>query len=162
MWQGIAIALHANTQTGRVIVNDDRTHTTEPGLTALLRQLGNDSSALLRSEIDLAKLEAQEMMRAAAADGAKLGAAAAIAGVGGLALVASLILALGHVLGDHYASAAAIVGIVFVGVGAILARRGVKGLKSGALKPDATIQTLQEDKQWAATEVRELKRTLRS
>jgi hypothetical protein len=135
----------------------DPTRPSEPGVTALLRQLGADSSTLIRSEIALAKLEAQEMMRVAALQGVKVGAALALVAVGGLALVAWLILGLGNLIGDHYATAAAIVGILFLAVGGVLASRGLKVLRSGVLKPDATFKTLQEDKQWAAKELQEFK-----
>ena len=133
----------------------------DPSLTTLLRQLGTDSTALIRSEIALAKLEAQEMARTAALEGAKVGAAIALAAVGGLALVAWLILAMGEVIGDHYATAAAAVGIVFLLVGGVLAKKGVDGLKSGRVKPDDTIRALQEDKRWASQQVQEFKSRVR-
>ena len=129
----------------------------EPGVTALLRQLGTDTTTLIRSEIALAKLEAQEMARVAALEGARVGAAIALAAVGGLAIVAWLILALGDLIGGHYASAAAIVGAVFLAVGGVLARKGMRGLRSGALKPAETIDTLQEDKRWAAQQIKQFK-----
>jgi hypothetical protein len=138
-------------------VKDEGTRTGEPGVTTLLRQLGADSTALIRSEIALAKMEAREAARVAALEGAKLGAAIALAAVGALALVAWIILGLGDLFGDHYATAAAIVGVLFLIVGGVLASTGMKGLRSGALKPAETIATLQEDKQWAAQQLKEFK-----
>lgn len=131
--------------------------TAEPTLTALLRQLGTDSTTLIRNEIALAKMEAHEVARVAAIEGAKLGAAIALAAVGGLALVAWLIMGLGNVIGQHYATAALIVGLILLTIGAILATRGMRGLRSGALKPVETIDTLQEDKRWVAQQVKEFK-----
>jgi uncharacterized membrane protein len=136
-------------------VRDDMSN--KQGITALLRQLGADGAALLRNEIALAKLELQDVVRSATAEGARIGAAVALAAVGGLAVVAGLILALGHLLHDHYATSAFIVGAIFLAVGALLARRAVRGMKSGALKAGETIETLQEDKQWIAQEVRDFK-----
>ena len=133
------------------------TRTGEPSVTTLLRQLGQDSTTLIRSEIALAKLEAREAARLAALEGVKVGAAIALAAVGGLALVAWIILGLGNVIGDHYATSAAIVGVVFLAIGGFLANAGLKGLRSGELKPDATLAALQEDKQWAAQQLREFK-----
>jgi hypothetical protein len=133
----------------------------EPGMTTLLRQLGMESGTLIRNEIALAKLEAQEMVRVAALEGVKVGVAIALAIVGGLALVAWLILGLGNIIGDHYATAAAIVGFVFLATGGFFANRGIRQLQSGALKPDETIETLREDKAWAAKEVRELTSEIR-
>jgi hypothetical protein len=132
----------------------------EPGVTALLRQLGADTTSLIRSEIALAKLEAQDVARTAAVQGARVGAAIALAAVGGLALIAWLILAAGHLIGDHYATAAALIGILFVAVGGVMARSALRTLRSGAMKPTETIATLQDDKRWAAQQIRELKREL--
>jgi hypothetical protein len=144
-------------QSAGVVVDEDMNRPAEPGLTALLRQLGADGSALLRSEIALAKLEAREVARAAALEGVKVGAAVSLLAIGALALVAWLILGIGNLIGDHYATAAAIIGLIFVAVGGVLAKRGTQGLRSGALKPDATLQTLQEDKAWAAQQLKEFK-----
>jgi hypothetical protein len=129
----------------------------EQGITALLRQLGADGAALLRSEIALAKMEMQEVARTATAEASRIGIAIALAAVGGLAIVAGLILALGHLLHDHYATSAFIVGFIFVAVGGLLARKAINGLKSGALKPAATIETLQDDKTFIAAQVQEFK-----
>ncbi|MEO5509827.1 MAG: phage holin family protein [Longimicrobiales bacterium] len=137
--------------------NNDRKLNDEPGLTTLLRQLGADGTALLRSEIALAKLEAREIARVAALEGLKVGAAVALLAVGGLTLVAWLVLVIGDLIGDHYATAAAVIGLLFVAVGGVLAKRGVRGLRSGALAPDETIQTLLEDTAWAAQQLREFK-----
>jgi hypothetical protein len=129
----------------------------EPGLTTLLRQLGLETTTLIRSEIALAKLEAHEVARTAAIEGARVGAAVALVAVGALALVAWLILAIGHLLGNHYATAAAIAGILLVGTGALLARRAMRTLKSGALKPADTIAELQQDKRWASQQLSEFR-----
>ncbi len=138
-------------------VHEDTTRSGEPGVTTLLRQLGEDSSTLIRGEIALAKMEAQEMFRVAALAGVKVGAAIALAVVGGLAIVTWLILGLGNLIGDHYATAALIVGVLFLAIGAVLANRGMKGLRSDALKPGETIETLQEDKAWAVQELQQFK-----
>jgi uncharacterized membrane protein YqjE len=127
----------------------------------LLRRLGTDTESLLRAEVALAKLEFRELARQAALDGAKIGAAVAIAFVGGLAIVAWLVLVLGDLLGDSYGSAALIVGAVLLLAGGLLARAGMKGLqKSGA--PHATVESLQTSKQWARAELQEFRRELRS
>src|SRR4051812_28099659 len=133
----------------------------EQGITALLRQLGADGAALLRNEIALAKLELQDVVRSATAEGARIGVAIALAAVGGLAIVAGLILALGHLLHDHYATSAFIIGAIFLGIGAFFGRRAVRVMKGGALKPGETIETLQEDKHWLAQEVRDFKNQVR-
>lgn len=139
------------------MLREETNRTAEPGLTALLRQLGAESTALIRNEISLAKLEAGEIARVAALEGAKVGASIALAAVGGLAIVAWLILGLGRVLGDHYATAALIVGCLFLIVGGVFAKRGITELRAGRLKPAETIETLVEDKQWAAQKTRDFR-----
>lgn len=143
-------------------MRDETNRTAEPGLTALLRQLGAESTALIRNEIALAKLEAGEVARVAALEGAKVGAAIALAAVGGLAIVAWLILALGDVIGDHYATAALIVGCIFLAVGGFFAKRGIAVLRAGGLKPAETIETLVEDKRWAAQQLKEFRSEIAS
>jgi hypothetical protein len=40
------------------------------------------------------------------------------------------------------------VGLVVAVIGAVLLMKGIKTLKDGSLKPELTIQSLKEDKQW--------------
>lgn len=126
----------------------------------LLRRLGSETGDLVRAEIELAKLEVRDMVRQAALDGAKIGAAIALAFVGGLALVAWAILALGDVLGDRHATAAAIVGVLLLVVGALLARAGKKGMERG-VRPENTMTSLKEDGRMAAGQLRHMKQELR-
>lgn len=138
-------------------------HGAEPGadedddsIRLLLRRLGSDTESLLRAEVALAKLEFRELAQDAALDGAKIGAAVAVAFVGGLAIVAWLVLALGDVLGDSYGIAALIVGAVLLLTGGLLARSGMKGLKRGKA-PRETVESLQKNKEWAERELRQLR-----
>lgn len=127
----------------------------------LLKQLAGQSGDLVRNEIALAKLEMRDMGRQLARDSAKVGAAIALAAVGGLALVAAAIIGLGNLLGGMYALSALIIGAVFLIVGAVLARTGLEGLKSPP-KPEETVRTMQENREWASREAREFKEEIRS
>jgi hypothetical protein len=130
-----------------------------PSITALLKRLGNESGELMRAEIALAKLEFRELARQAAVDGAKVGAAAALALVGGIILGAAGVLALGDALGGHYALAALSLGVLLLGIGALLARSGIRGMsrRSGA---GEALDTLKQKGAWAAGELRGLGREL--
>lgn len=130
------------------------------GITDLLRRLGDDVSALVRNEVALAKLELRETVQVLVRDSAKLGIAFTLAWIGALALTAALIIGVAHLIGDRYGTAALIVGVLFLGIGGLLARAGMKGLGGGALKPTATMATLGENRDWAAQELRELKQEL--
>ena len=128
----------------------------EESISRLLRRLGNDTAELVQAEIALAKLEVRELVRQAALDGAKLGAAAAVAFLGLLALLAWAILALGDVLGGRHATAALLVGLLLLIVGAVLAVAGRKGLQRAG-KPQATLRSLEKDRQLAREHLRSAK-----
>lgn len=125
----------------------------------LLRRLGSETGDLVRAEIELAKLEVRDVVRQAALDGAKIGAAIALAFVGGLALLAWAILALGDLLGDRHATAALIIGVVLLVVGVLLARAGKKGMERG-MRPASTMTSLKEDGRMAAEQLRQMKQEL--
>lgn len=126
----------------------------------LLRKLADDSADLIRQEAELVKLEMKEAARAITMDLVKIGVALGIAGVGGLALTAFLILVLGNLLDGAYWASSLIVGGVFLLIGGLLAYSGIKDLKKRSFKPEETIETLKEDRDWAKREAQELRRDL--
>lgn len=131
---------------------------TDRGLADLLRRLGDEASGLVRSEVKLAKLEMRESARELAGDSVLLAVALGLAVLGIGALTAAIIMILGEILGDRYWLAALLVAAVFLLASLLVAKRGIDGLKSGAIKPEATIETLQESSAWAKNEIRALKR----
>lgn len=133
----------------------------EPQMSDLLKQLASEGGDLVRNEMALAKLEMRDMARQLAMDSAKLGAAVALAMTGALALVAAAIIALGNALGFQYALAALIVGVVILLIGGVLAWSGIQGMKNPP-KPEETVRTMQENREWAAREAREFKEEIRS
>jgi hypothetical protein len=133
----------------------------EPQLRDLLRQLAAEGSALLRNEMALAKLEMREMGRELAIDSAKVATALALALVGGLAVTTAAIIALGNLLGGMYALSALIIGVVLLAAGAIFARSGIAGLKKPP-RPEQTVQTMKDNREWARDEVQHFKEEIRS
>lgn len=131
----------------------------EPALGELLKQLANDSAMLVRQELTLAKAEMRANLKSASRAATMVAVGAVLALLGGLVLVAFLVIALGDAI-NQYALAALIVGVVFLAVGGFLASRAVKKLKTDALAPEQTLQTLKEDKQWAQSEIRQVRRDL--
>jgi len=130
-----------------------------PSISGLLKRLGNETGDLVRAELALAKLEFRELARQAAVDGAKVGAAAALALVGVLALAAAAILALGDALDGRYGLAALAIGIVLLAVGGLLAWSGIRSM-AGTRGPAATRATLRQDREWAARELRDFRKEL--
>lgn len=131
-----------------------------PSMTGLLKRLGNEAGELVRAEVALAKLEFRELARQTALDGVKVGAAAALALVGVVALVSAGVLALGDLLGGRYALAALLVGLVLLVVGGLLARSGIRSMARAAA-PGAALASLKEDRRWAAGELQGLRQELR-
>ena len=51
-------------------------------------------------------------------------------------------------------------GLVALGIGAVMGRNAVNDVKERGLKPTQTLATLREDKTWASQQARELKHDL--
>lgn len=132
----------------------------EPGLTDLFRRLADHASTLVRGEVALAKLEMREAVRGMARDSGKLAIALVLAWFGGIALTAAAVIGVGHLLGGHFGFGALIVGAVFLLIGGLLARSGMRALSSGELRPDATIASLDRTTSWAKQELRAMKQEL--
>jgi uncharacterized membrane protein YqjE len=133
----------------------------EPQMRDLLKQLASEGGDLVRGEVALAKLEMRDMARQLAADSAKVAIAIGIALTGLLALLAAAVIGLGNLLGGQYALSALIIGAVMLAVGGALAMAGINGLK-GSHKPEQTVRSLKQGKEWAREEVAEFKREVRS
>jgi xanthine/uracil permease len=112
----------------------------------LFSELANETTMLVRQEIQLAKTEMTQKATQAGKDAGMIGAGGALAYAGLLALIAALIIGLGELIPLWLS--ALIVGLVVVGVGYMLIQRGLTALKQIDPKPQQTIQSLQEDKEW--------------
>ena|SRR5213596_3598181 len=112
----------------------------------LFSELGNETSALVRQEIALAKAELTQKATKLGKNTAYLAVGGAVAYAAFLAVMAALIFALGEAL--PLWAAALIVGIVFGMVAAILIYEGINKLKRMNLAPRQTVETLKEDAQW--------------
>ncbi len=120
------------------------------GLAALLRDLAEGSSQLVRGEVRLARLE----LGAAAGAAGRGTAFTAIGGVflllGTLAFFTGLVLLIGDqwLPRDLYWLAALLFALITGGVAAWFALRGRTMLSPAALAPHETVATLKEDKEW--------------
>jgi Flp pilus assembly protein TadB len=117
-----------------------------PSMGELFSRLSEQSSRLLRSEIELAKAELSRKAKAGAI-GAGLLAGAALFGFFGFAVVlATIILALSLVLEPWLA--ALIVALVLLVVAAVLALAGKKSLEKGVPPtPERTTENVKQDVQ---------------
>lgn len=119
----------------------------ERSLGDLFGDLAQDTSTLVRQELHLAGSEIGERASRVGKDLGMLVAGGALLLAGLLAVIATLILALGA-LGLPTWVAALIVSVVFLGVGFALIARARAALKNADLIPRHTIETLKEDQEW--------------
>ena len=124
----------------------------ERSLGELFAELAQDTSTLVRKEVQLAKTEMSQKASRVGKDVGFLAAGSAVAYAGLLALLAGVIVLLGQVIPMWLA--ALLVGLVVAGVGYFLVRRGLDALKREDLAPRQTIETLKEDQQWAKDQTR--------
>lgn len=114
----------------------------------LLKQLANETSTLMRQELELAKAEMREKAGKAGPGFGMWGAAGAMALLALGALTAFLILALDGAMPNWLA--ALIVALVYATIAGFLYLRGKRKVdEAGSPVPEQTIDTLKEDVQWA-------------
>ena len=131
----------------------------EPSIGDLLRRLTSDSSHLMRQQFELAKMELKETSTRWSQAATKLGVAMIVALSGALALTASLVIGLGDLI-DNYWASALMVGATLSIAAMFLVRRALAVAREDGLGLDDTAGTLREDAQWAKKELRNFKREL--
>lgn len=112
----------------------------------LLGELANNSAALVRDELELARQEMTEKVAALRSGMIVVAAGVLIGWVAVLALTAAAIIGLSTYVGAG--TAALIIGGTLAIIAGIAASVGLARLKHTSLKPTQTIQTLEEDKAW--------------
>jgi len=115
-------------------------------LTDLIGDLANQSAGLVRDEVALAKQEVSEKLVSLRSAVMIIALGAFVGLIGALALGAAAIAGLAQYM--ELWQAALIVGGGLALIAAIIAFVGVGQLKRVNLKPEVTIKSLEEDKQW--------------
>jgi uncharacterized membrane protein YqjE len=114
----------------------------------LLKELANETTTLVRQELDLAKAEMREKAGKAGPGVGMWGAAGAVALLAAGSLTAFLILALDGAMPNWLA--ALIVGLVYAAIAAVLYVTGKRRVEeAGSPGPEKTIESVKEDVQWA-------------
>jgi len=135
-------------------LRDDRS------LGQILRDLRDETSTLLRQEVDLAKTEMSEK---AATVGSNLGSVAvggAVAFAGALTLLAALTLGLISLMSEVMSRDVAmwlaplLVGLVLAIVGYSLIKKALQALKQEGIAPKRTTQSLKENKEWLTSKMK--------
>ena len=122
---------------------------------SLLRELFDEARDLFRQEVALAKTEASEKASILGKNVAFIAAGGMVAFAGALFILAALSVLLSWLFRNAGLSPemATLLGPLTVGlivtiVGYILVQKGLKTLKDGSLKPERTIESIKEDKEW--------------
>jgi hypothetical protein len=115
----------------------------------LFGQLSQDMTLLVRQELQLARAEMSDKISRLTTNLVSVGAGGFVAYLGGLALVAALILAIRDLANISLAVSALIVGAVLAIAGYMMLQKGLKELKRVDLAPRRTVESLKDDVQWA-------------
>jgi MFS family permease len=116
----------------------------------LVKQLAEQTSTLVRQEVDLAKAEVAQKGQQAGKGAGLIGAAAVIGLLAAGALTAFLIMLLDGALANWLS--ALIVAVVFGAIAGILALQGRNRIRAATpAKPEQTVETVKEDVEWAKT-----------
>jgi uncharacterized membrane protein YqjE len=125
----------------------------EQSIGELLKRLSQETSTLVRQELELAKAEAAQKGKEAGVGAGLFGGAGIVGFLGLGALTAAIILALDTAMAGWLA--ALIVALVYGAIAGVLALNGRDRLKqAGPPVPEQTIETVKEDVRWAKTRAR--------
>ena len=117
----------------------------------LVKQLADQTSTLVRQELDLAKAEMTQKGREAGKGAGLLGGAAVVGLLAAGALTATLIAVLDTFMVTWLA--ALIVTVVFGAIAAFLALKGRDRIRAATPPvPQQTVETVKEDVEWAKTQ----------
>jgi uncharacterized membrane protein YqjE len=119
----------------------------------LFKQLSEETSMLIRQELELARAELKEKGREAGKGAGFLGGAGLLALLAAGAVTACLILVLDKAVAAWLA--ALIVAVVYGAIAGLLALRGKERVRAGTPPaPEQTVETVKEDVEWAKTRAR--------
>jgi xanthine/uracil permease len=126
----------------------------ERSIGQLLKELRDETTTLLRQEVDLAKTEMSEKASRVGTNLGSLAVGGGVAFLGALALLAAVVYGLTSLLNQFMSVGVAIwlapliVGLVLAAIGYSLVKKALATLKQESLTPTRTTQTLQENKEW--------------
>jgi len=120
----------------------------ERSLGELFGDLSRSMGTLIRQEIDLARTEMTDRVTGLSRDAAMVGAGGALLYAALLGLMATVVLGLVE-MGLTPWLAALLVTIVAAAVGGVMVAGGVERLRKTDVVPRRTIETVQDDAEWA-------------
>jgi len=112
----------------------------------LVGEVASQSAALVRDEVALARRELQEKLKTVRSVASFVIIGAITALISAMALCAAVIIALAEHVGPW--QSALIVGLILGMTAGVIIYIGVSRFKRTSLKPERTIETLEENKEW--------------
>ena len=123
----------------------------------LFSRLSEETSTLIRQEMELARAELTEKGKEAGKGAGLFGGAATVALLGAGAITAGIILLLDLAIAVWLA--AIVVGLIYVGIAALLGLQGRERIQRATPPvPEQTVDTVKEDVEWAKTRARSAQR----
>jgi F0F1-type ATP synthase assembly protein I len=112
----------------------------------LIVELANQSVGLMRDEVALAKRELEQKLKTVQSAATAVAIGAFIALIAALSVCAAIIIALAEYVGPW--QSALIVGLILGMAAGVAISIGVSRFKRTSLKPEQTIETIEENKEW--------------
>jgi uncharacterized membrane protein YqjE len=123
----------------------------------LLKQLSQETTTLVKKELDLAKAEVAEKGQKAGKGAGMFGGAGVMGFLALAALTAALIMAIDKAVPNW--AAALIVAAVYAAIAGVLALQGRNKVKEATPPvPEQTVESVKEDVQWAKTRTQSARR----
>jgi hypothetical protein len=120
----------------------------------LLRQLSQETTTLVKQELDLAKAEMAQKGKHAGIGAGYIGGGA-LFGLGAFGALTACLIALLATALDHVWLSALIVAVVYGAIAGVLALQGRDKIQEAAPPaPEQTVETMKEDVEWAKTRTR--------
>ena len=133
--------------------NGNRSNASDASTGELFKQLSEQTTTLVRQEVDLAKAELSEKGQKVGVGAGMFGGAGILGYTGLLAVTAAVVLALNEVMDAWLA--ALIVGAFYLAAAGVMALLGRDRIREATpVAPEQTIETVREDVQWAKTQAR--------
>ena len=120
----------------------------------LLGELAQETTTLVRQEMNLAKIELSDKVSKLGKDVGAIAIGGAVLYAGLLTLIAALVLLLAQLRVIEAWASALIIGVIVAAIGGVMVKKGMDGLKHIDPVPHETVESLKEEKQWAKEQMR--------
>jgi len=121
------------------------------GIPELIQRLGDDSKRLVSDELRLAKLEVREHIKQSSKDAMWLAVAFGLGVVAMMAFTLFAITLVGRVLNGHMWIGALAVGVIELGLGYVLIKRGIDAFEDESYSLPMTRESLKDTRVWASS-----------